>query len=333
MSTVRAKILVVDDEEDLRWLLTERLRREGFEVAAAGSGREALALVQQEAPDLIILDLVMPEMDGIQTLRQMREQGVTAKVVVLTAYGTAQQIREAMALGVREFIGKPFELDRLIRIVAEEAGANPAAGGQRWLLYVPIIHTMVDMGSGGEALKQEHLRRIGVDGWEWHRQVIEEIWDGIRARLLALELPWERVRIYQDGLPVSGKELEIAQDVAARGSKNYQIVTELVRRGARLMGTESPELLTREYTLVRRIAEAKTEGEREQARRKYAAEGAEILRDRDAFIARRIVETLAEGEVGLLFLGMMHEVDRLLPEGVQVKFLIDRLPLREAEAR
>jgi len=57
------------------------------------------------------------------------------------------------------------------------------------------------------------------------------------------------------------------------------------------------------------------------------------LRARDAFIARRIADTLEDGEVGLLFLGMMHEVDRLLPEAIQVEFLIDRLPLREAEER
>lgn len=119
MRDVRGKILVVDDEEDLRLLLTESLRREGFQAAAASSGREALALVEQEPPDLIVLDLVMPEMDGIETLRRLRERGVRAKVVVLTAYGTAQQTREAMALGVSEFIGKPFDLDRLIRIVAE----------------------------------------------------------------------------------------------------------------------------------------------------------------------------------------------------------------------
>ncbi len=122
---MRGTILVVDDEEDLRRLLTESLAREGFQVVAARSGREALALVEQEPPDLIILDLVMPEMDGIETLRRIRERGVAAKVVVLTAYGTAQQVREAMALDVREFIGKPFDVERLIRIVAEELEGRP----------------------------------------------------------------------------------------------------------------------------------------------------------------------------------------------------------------
>jgi hypothetical protein len=210
---------------------------------------------------------------------------------------------------------------------------NSAAIGMQRLIYIPIIHAMVDMGSKSEALKQEYLRRFGVERWEQSRQLIEEVWEGIGAKLLALELPWERVRIYQDGLPVSGKELEIARDVAAQGSKNYQIIMELVQRGARLMGTESPELLTREYIHIKRVAEAKTDAEQEEARRRYAAESAEILTARDTFIARRIAETLEEGEVGLLLLGMLHEVDRLLPKEIQVEFLIDRLPLRDAEER
>jgi hypothetical protein len=200
---------------------------------------------------------------------------------------------------------------------------------RRLIYYVPIIHTMVDMGSKAEALKQEYIRRFGVERWEQSRRIIEDVWEGIRSKLLTLTFPWERVRIYQDGLPVSGKELEIAREVAAQGSKNYQLVMELVGRGARLMGTESPELLIREYTHIKRITEAQTEAEREEAKRSYEVESAEILKERDAFITRQITETLEEGEVGLLFLGVMHEVDRLLPEGIQVKFLIDWLPLRE----
>lgn len=122
---MRGRILVVDDEEDLCRLFMRSLALEGFEVAAARSGREALALVEQESPDLIILDLVMPEMDGLETLRRMRERGVRARVVILTAYATAQRAREALALGVREFISKPFDLDRLLRIVSEEVEGSP----------------------------------------------------------------------------------------------------------------------------------------------------------------------------------------------------------------
>jgi len=111
---------VVDDEEEICRVLTEILTVGGFKAVAARSGREALALVEREAPDLILLDLVMPEMDGIETLRRIRERAGEVKVVILTGYGTAQRAREALALGVREFVGKPFDLDRLLRIVAEE---------------------------------------------------------------------------------------------------------------------------------------------------------------------------------------------------------------------
>lgn len=121
---MRARILVVDDEEDLCRLFTERLRLEGFQVTTARSAREALALLEQEPRDLIVLDLDMPGMDGLESLRRIRERAWEVKVVVLTAYGTAQRVREVMALGVREFIGKPFDLDRLLRIVAEEVGGR-----------------------------------------------------------------------------------------------------------------------------------------------------------------------------------------------------------------
>lgn len=121
---MRARILVVDDEEDLCRLFTERLRPEGFQVTTARSAREAMALLEQEPRDLIVLDLDMPGMDGLESLRRIRERAWEVKVVVLTAYGTAQRVREVMALGVREFIGKPFDLDRLLRIVAEEVGGR-----------------------------------------------------------------------------------------------------------------------------------------------------------------------------------------------------------------
>ena len=112
--------MVVDDEEDLRRPILQSLVREGFEVDAAGSGPEALAIVEVKPPNLIILDLTLPGMDGIETLRRLRERVGEIKVVVITGRGTAQHVREALALGVREFLGKPFDLDRLLRIVVEE---------------------------------------------------------------------------------------------------------------------------------------------------------------------------------------------------------------------
>ena len=117
---MRGAILVVDDGEKSCRLISRSLRLEGFSVATASNGQDAMLLLEREPPDLIILDLGPPEMDGIETLRQLRERAGEIGGVILTAYGTVAQAREAKALGVREFLGKPFDLDRLLRIVADE---------------------------------------------------------------------------------------------------------------------------------------------------------------------------------------------------------------------
>lgn len=119
-----ARILVVEDEEALSRLFVRRLAQEGFEVAGATSGPEGLALAERSAPDLIILDLCLPGMHGLEVLRRLRARGETAKVLILTGYGTAQWAREALALGATEFLGKPFDLDRLLAVVAEEVSAG-----------------------------------------------------------------------------------------------------------------------------------------------------------------------------------------------------------------
>ena len=201
--------------------------------------------------------------------------------------------------------------------------------GARRLIYVPIIHDLADMGTKAEPLKQAFIGRFGNERWERHRAVIAEVWGGIRRKLLNRELPWDRVRIYQDGLPVSGRELEIARDVAAQGSQNYRLVLELVGKGATLMGTESPDLLLQEYRLITRMVTAHPLAEPDTASPDSRAEARELLRARDAYIAHRVSDTLGEAGVGVLFLGMMHQVDQLLPTDIAVEFLIDRLPLWE----
>jgi DNA-binding response OmpR family regulator len=119
---MRGKILLVEPEEMTAQPLAAMLTRAEFTVLTAESGDEALRLVHRELPDLIILNLALPGMSGIETLRQLRECGVSAKVMIHTANGTPQNARESRALGVREFLGKPFDAHRLLRIVNEEVG-------------------------------------------------------------------------------------------------------------------------------------------------------------------------------------------------------------------
>jgi len=209
----------------------------------------------------------------------------------------------------------------------------------RKLIYVPIVHTTADMGSQAEALEREHVRRHGRGEWARTRRLIDEVWEGLRTRLLALALDYRGVRIYQDGLPVCGRELDIVREVAQAGSRNYALILELLDRGAMLEGTESPDLLREEYERIRsaipkesvtrgrmQTGESASAGLPDQAREESARESERILRQRDEFIGRRIDETLKEGEVGILFIGLMHRVDRFLPRDVEVQYLIHRLP-------
>jgi len=181
------------------------------------------------------------------------------------------------------------------------------------------------MGSLAGPVEQVYRTRYGAAKWEEHVRTIREMWRGIEERIGALKIGWARVKVYQDGLPVCGKEEQIVRDLAKCGSLNHQLVAQLMDRGARLVGTESPALLLREYQLVKSQLEAGTqESAAEAGRAKQTA--LTTLHERDRFIARRIEATLADEETGILFLGLAHEVHRYLCGNIRVQFLIHRLP-------
>ena len=198
-----------------------------------------------------------------------------------------------------------------------------AAG--RKLLYIPIIHSSADMGSLSESLKKEYLSRYGARKWQEHVREIEGFWDLVTRRVLSLPLNFRRVKIYQDGLPYCGRELDIAREAAAKGSKNHRLLLHLIDRGAVLTGTEDPELLVEEYQQLKTaVAGTGQAASLRQAQDRPQAQ-AELMHRRDAFIARRIAETLAEGETGLLFMGALHRVGELLPKDIQVTYLFPPL--------
>lgn len=116
---LRATVLVVDDEPRVGQLFKKVLSEEGYRVLTASSGREALALASEAKPDLILLDIVMPDLDGVSTLRELRKQENRAPVIMLTAQGTLQTAREAMILGAYDYITKPFNLDFLKSVLRE----------------------------------------------------------------------------------------------------------------------------------------------------------------------------------------------------------------------
>lgn len=120
-----AKILVVDDEQGIRNLLDTILRRKGYDVVLAEGGRKGLELFRRERPDVIVLDLKMPEMDGLAVLQQVRSLNPKQPVVILTGAGTPETERKVRALGVTEFVEKEFSLhllgDSLKRLLGNPA--------------------------------------------------------------------------------------------------------------------------------------------------------------------------------------------------------------------
>jgi len=107
------KILVVDDQFGIRALLHEVLRQEGYEVFQAPNGPTALEIVTNESPDLILLDMKIPGMDGLEILRNIRKLEIDTKVIMMTAYGELDLIQEAMEMGALAHFTKPFDIDEL----------------------------------------------------------------------------------------------------------------------------------------------------------------------------------------------------------------------------
>ena len=121
------RILVVDDEEYLTDLLSTSLRFQGFEVAIAGNGFDALSKADSFDPDLIVLDVLMPDIDGIEVCRRLRAAGNPVPVIFLTARDTKADLLSGFAIGGDDYITKPFSLEEVvvrIRAVLKRASAN-----------------------------------------------------------------------------------------------------------------------------------------------------------------------------------------------------------------
>ncbi|MDO8847740.1 MAG: sigma-54 dependent transcriptional regulator [Coriobacteriia bacterium] len=110
---MKSRVLLADDEKNMRWVLSQALEAEGYEVAEAADGKEALSSIADQAPDLLILDHKMPAPDGMEVLRRIRAKGHRFPVIMLTAHGNVQTAVEAMKAGANEYLTKPFDLDEL----------------------------------------------------------------------------------------------------------------------------------------------------------------------------------------------------------------------------
>lgn len=125
-ATSKPKVLVIDDELDLLNSFKQILREEGYSVTTVQNGFKGIEANKDENPDLIILDLKMPEMGGIETLRNIRKTDKDVVVVILTGYGDAETVRTAADLNVYEYISKPFNNDVIKKVIKEALSSRRA---------------------------------------------------------------------------------------------------------------------------------------------------------------------------------------------------------------
>jgi len=107
-------VLVVDDEDEFRELTTKRLNKRGLHALAAENGIKALEMIEKNRVDVVLLDVKMPELDGIETLRRVREKKPLIEVVLLTGHASVDSGIEGMKLGAFDYLMKPIELEPLL---------------------------------------------------------------------------------------------------------------------------------------------------------------------------------------------------------------------------
>lgn len=115
-TVAQASVLVIDDDDVIRMVVRDALESVGYTVHEADAPEVGLSLAEQLHPDIVMVDIMLPRIDGLQVVHQMRTGGLPCKVVVFSATGT-RHAHEAFELGADEFLTKPFELDEMIGMI------------------------------------------------------------------------------------------------------------------------------------------------------------------------------------------------------------------------
>jgi two-component system OmpR family response regulator len=129
----KRRILVVDDEPSIVDAVATSLRYEGFDVAEAATGRSALSSAQENPPDLIVLDVMLPDLDGLEVTRRLRQDGIGVPILFLTARDAVEDKVAGLTIGADDYVTKPFSLAEVVarvRAILRRAGDDDSAGGR-----------------------------------------------------------------------------------------------------------------------------------------------------------------------------------------------------------
>lgn len=182
------RILVVDDEPPIRRLLRTSLASQGFQIVEAATGREALDEVEQAPPDLIVLDLGLPDMQGQEVIRLLREQGSAVPIVVLSSRTDETGKVEALDLGADDYVTKPFGTDELLARIRAALRHRLQQQGERPVfssgdLSVDLVRRIVRVRDAEVKLSPKEydiLRMLVAHAGKvlTHRMLMSEVWGG-----------------------------------------------------------------------------------------------------------------------------------------------------------
>lgn len=150
-----SKVLIIDDEKDIRESLSSILKDEGFEVSKATDGKEGLALFEREKPVIVLLDVWMPEMDGLQVLKAMKEKDKEAVIIVISGHGTISTAVEAVKMGAYDFLEKPLSIEKVLEVISRGLAGEEKRGAIR-------EEVKVGVSRGPELCKQKTIGRSTV---------------------------------------------------------------------------------------------------------------------------------------------------------------------------
>jgi two-component system nitrogen regulation response regulator NtrX len=153
-------VLIIDDEESIRQSLRGALGDEGFKVETSGSGKEGLELIRNERPDVVLLDIWMPEMDGVETLRQIKSEWPDQPVIMMSGHGNIETAVRATKLGAFDFVEKPLSLERLLVILKNAVNVQDLARENHALRKQIQKNKLLVGESQGMKQIQDMIRRV-----------------------------------------------------------------------------------------------------------------------------------------------------------------------------
>jgi phosphate regulon transcriptional regulator PhoB len=197
-----SRVLIVEDEPDIRELVVHHLKREGYQVSTAASGEEALRQVHASLPDLVLLDLMMPAMDGLEVCRRLRQDPGTATlpIVMLTAKGDEVDRVIGLEIGADDYVVKPFSPKELLaRVRAVLRRSRPAPGAASTTLGALTI----DSGTHTVSVKGETLALTPKE-FDLLRALVEA-----RGRVLSREFLLDRVWGYARASEIESRTVDV----------------------------------------------------------------------------------------------------------------------------